>query len=262
MTVSFLAYYFVNTYNTIKVYKVGAVSDNFYIRDGLAIFSKGKSYLRIGNIEPKNDIEFDSYEIFVENNGVEKVVFFSDDDNYTLLNDYGYDDFYSYNNLKNIEKGTYIKIKYQDKEDVIKLNFQRDMTNNLFVTKSETDVGENKVKYNDDIVQKLESYVKENWNFNSETNEFSYSYTDANINYVLYYLPNLQNLKIESYDNKIRKIVEISLFRNSLVYSEEKNNNLEEEYRYNFILNKCESGKCDENQIKYYLDNYLYKYIK
>ena len=98
MTVSFLAYYFVNTYNTIKVYKIDGMSDNFYIKDGLAIFSKGKSYLRIGNIEPKSDIEFDGFEIFIKDKGAEQVAFYSDDDNYTLISNNGYKEIYSYNN--------------------------------------------------------------------------------------------------------------------------------------------------------------------
>ncbi len=262
MTVSFLAYYFVNTYNTIKVYKIDGMSDNFYIKDGLAIFSKGKSYLRIGNIEPKSDIEFDGFEIFIKDKGAEQVAFYSDDDNYTLISNNGYKEIYSYNNLKNIEKDTYIKIKYQGKEDVIKLNFQRDMTNNLFMNKNETDVVDEDVKYNNNIVQKLESYVKENWKFNNETSEYSYNYVDGNINYVLYYLPNLQILRIESFDNKIRKIVEINLVRSLLSYSEDNNDNLQELYQYKFSTNKCLSVECNKEQINYYLDNFLYKYIK
>ncbi len=263
MVIAFLVYYFINTYNTIKVYTVGAVSDNFYVKDGLAIFSKGKSYLRIGTIESKSDFKYDSFEIFVKNKNKEKTVFVSNDDNYTLISDNGYDEIFRYKNLSNIEKNTYIKINYQDKEDIIKLTFQRDMTNNLLVTDTEADIISNKnvQEYNQNDIQKLENYIKGNWAYDEVGAEYVYSGEQNNIKYKLSYHSNSKVLKIEEYTN-ISKIIEINLIRKTLFYSEEDSEMLNEKYRYDLKSKKCIKGTCDDKQIKNYLDNYLHKYIK
>ena len=47
---AFFVYYFLNTYNTIHVFLVSGTNEKFSTIDGVAIFSKGKSYIKLGKI--------------------------------------------------------------------------------------------------------------------------------------------------------------------------------------------------------------------
>ncbi len=261
----FLVYYFVNTYNTIRVYKIDGASDNFFVREGLAIFSKGKSYLRIGTIEPKKENNYDSYEVFFKDGDKEEKLFVSDDTNYTLLTSYEYEDSFSYSNLNEIEKSTYIKIKYGDEEDIIKLNFERDMVNNFLVTTKEKDKSANN-KIEDDVnvnIQKLEAYVKKNWKYNKAKDIYEYSETKDNIKYQISYNTNSFLLSIIEEKNNISNKVEINFNFKYLFFSTlDDNNDFDEKYTYNINEKKCLSGECNQEQIDYYLDNYYYKFIE
>ncbi len=121
----FLGYYFLSTYKTIFVYRVMGESDNFSIPSGLAVFSKSKSYLKIGQIESLNNFEILEYEIYYDNH----LVFKSDDTNYTLISVNQQDDYLPYKDRKKIINDMYIKITYQDnKTETIKLEFQEDLS--------------------------------------------------------------------------------------------------------------------------------------
>ena len=265
MVVAFLVYYFINTYNTIRVYKIDGYSENFDILEGLAIFSKGKSYLRIGTIEPIGDFKYDTFEVFYKDkDDEEKLVLVSDDTNYTLLSSYEYNEVFSYKNLNEIENNTYIRIKYQDKEEVIKLNFQRDMVNHFLLPDAHTDIiDDSKFEKNaTDVAQKLQNYAKKNWKYDKENYEYFYSENNNRIKYEVSYHVDENLLYITEYKNDIICIVEVNLLKNLLYYSEKKDETLKEIYKYNYNTNECLSENCDDNTTNYYLENYYYKYIK
>ena len=55
LIVSFLFYYFINSYNSIKVYKISTDGKNFDMYDGLFIITNQKSYFKIGKIQTKEE---------------------------------------------------------------------------------------------------------------------------------------------------------------------------------------------------------------
>lgn len=133
----FLLYYFFNTYNTIYVYRIAGENENFSIHEGIVIFSKNKSYMRLGTIKSKSDYEYDRFEIFYyDKKGEEQLIFSSDDDNYILTSIYGNNQYFSYDRMNEFVENIYIKIMYQNNKNIIKLEFQQDMKNdNVFFFK-------------------------------------------------------------------------------------------------------------------------------
>ena len=63
--VLFLFYYFLNTYNSIHVFLVSGVNENVSTVDGIAIFSKGKSYIKLGKVKLNNDKTIDNIDFFI-----------------------------------------------------------------------------------------------------------------------------------------------------------------------------------------------------
>lgn len=50
----FLSYYFINSYNTVKVYTISGTNKNIDLYDGIFITTKEKSYLKLGKIKRLN----------------------------------------------------------------------------------------------------------------------------------------------------------------------------------------------------------------
>lgn len=262
----FLVYYFINTYNTIYVYRVAGENENFSFNEGIAIFSKNKSYLRLGTIKSKNDYIYDEFELFYYNEeGKEELIFSSDDDNYTLTSIYGNDQYFSYDKMNEIVENVYIKIKYQNNEDIIKLEFQQDMRNsNLFFKKENkaSDSENTKIDNKDnEKVKQLENYIENNFDYNKNEDYYSYNGTIGNIKYNVRYSKESKLLIINENRNNLLYIIEYSFIFNDLTYQKmNSNGELEHIFTYYIDSNECFSGICDDIEIKYFIENYYNKY--
>lgn len=124
----FLGYYFINSYNSIKVYKIYGESNNFDIYDGMMLDSKQKLYIKIGKIKNKNDSIIDNVTLYYLSNKKKKIIVHNNEDLEKVFTyKKGYAEIYSYNKLIN---NMYIKIKYNNnKYDIIKLKFKREYSN-------------------------------------------------------------------------------------------------------------------------------------
>ena len=129
----FLSYYFINSYNSIKVYIISGESENFYTKDGILVVTNDNMYFRLGNLEFNDDIIVEEVTLFYKK-GDEEVLIFSSDDYDILLKDYnGYEMYFNDNNMKNIMNNLYLRIKYNDTSEDIKINFKKDFINDSLI---------------------------------------------------------------------------------------------------------------------------------
>ena len=125
----FLSYYFINSYNSTKVYTITGNGENFKIRDGIYLSTKSKSYIKLGNIKYNEDLNITKIKLYYKENNKEKVIMENNDiDKFILIGLEGYSDKLP-TNSKRVMDNTYLKINYNDTEEIIKLNFKRDYTN-------------------------------------------------------------------------------------------------------------------------------------
>ena len=62
--ISFLIYYFSQTYDKTKVYKIGGSSENYTISEGLLFTTRDKTYLKLGKIKSRyDDFNIDDIEL-------------------------------------------------------------------------------------------------------------------------------------------------------------------------------------------------------
>lgn len=137
----FLSYYFINSYNSTKVYTITCNGENFKIRDGLFITTKGKKYIRLGNIKYNEDLNITNIKLYYKSKNKENIILDDNDiEEFVLVDNDGYSEKVPIN-INHIINNLYIKISYDDKEENIKLKLKRDYSNSSLMFK-------NRKKYN------------------------------------------------------------------------------------------------------------------
>ncbi len=133
LLISFLSYYFINSYNSIQMYTVYGQGENFIVYDGIYVVSKQKSYLKIGKIKSIDDISINKIKLYYkEDNKEEKLIEDLDIDR-TIIDSYGYK---KISFLKSKHKKYYLEITYNETEkEIICLNLQKDFSNNNLIFK-------------------------------------------------------------------------------------------------------------------------------
>lgn len=138
----FLGFYFINNYNSIKVYSVNGKSTSFKTYNGIFVTTRNKFYLRLGKIRSRGQNNIDrvnKVKLFYLNKDNRKVVILENDKTDILLDeDFGYKEYFYSNNLNTILNNMYLEITYNEKEkEIIKLNFKEKFKNNYLFKKFE-----------------------------------------------------------------------------------------------------------------------------
>lgn len=256
----FLIYYFINNYNSIHIYLISGYNEKVSSIDGIAIFSKEKSYIKVGNIIPNETLDIDMIQfLFLDNDGKEHIIVSSNDLDYTLTSLNNYNQYFSYNDIDNIRENSYLRIYYNNSSELIRLIFNEDMSNNhLFSNNNGTNIkpSEKNIPNNDSIL-KYENYFKNYFNYNKNDNQYYKIIKDNNNKINIYYSPETFSITIFENSNKIY-IYNIS--DSELQYEEDNKNKISRFFTYDCFNQKCIEGNCDESVIKYFLEKYLYTF--
>lgn len=134
ITFSFLIYYFIQTHDTEKIYRIYGENGEYIIDNGLLVITREKSYLKIGSISNKiYDIEL----YYKDKDNIENIYKGSSD--LTLIDLHGYNAYINDRNIDFLRDKLYIKVNGVD----IKLNFTEDYKNDNYLLDSWIDVNEN-----------------------------------------------------------------------------------------------------------------------
>lgn len=141
----FFIYYFVTSYNSIKVYKVQGENENFKTYNGIIISTKQKIYIRLGElIKVNKDNNIDSVKLyFKDKNNQERVLYRDSKTDILITSNYGYNEGFTSDELKYIINNLYLEVNYKDKSNRMKLTVKKDFSNNLIFYNREKDLLEN-----------------------------------------------------------------------------------------------------------------------
>lgn len=130
----FLGYYFINSYNSIKVYKVKGENTNFKTYNGIIISTKQKIYIRLGElIKINKDTNIENVKLyFKDTNNKERTLYEDSKTDILIESKYGYNEGFTNSDLKYIVNNLYLEIKYAEKTNRIKLTVKKDFSNNIF----------------------------------------------------------------------------------------------------------------------------------
>lgn len=144
LIIIFLGYYFINTYNSISVYKISGENEEYKISDGILIFSNDKAYIKLGKLSSNRPL-YQSFLYYIKDdyfdtNNQERILYrFNENDfNELIVNKfYDEDEFirteehFPYEDIKYIKKNLYLELTFNDHSKIkIPLKLEKDFSNN------------------------------------------------------------------------------------------------------------------------------------
>ena len=160
---SFLGYYFITNYNSIKVYKVIGESEHFKTSEGILITTKNKSYIRLGRLIEFNkgiDIQINKMKLYYKDkNNKEYIIFESEKPEVLINDDYGYNEYFIKNNLRK-NNNLFLEIEYNNSKcNIIKLKLYPKFKNDLKSINGNNSISVIKDKPDKDIQKSEEELV-------------------------------------------------------------------------------------------------------
>lgn len=240
------ATYFISNYNSIRVYRLYGESEKFYIRNGLMIITKYRTYIKLGNVESLDGVnDYEKYYFYYLKND-EKVILNDSNDLATLIEDlYGYDEYFSYNEINNVLNNLYIDIYYEDKVETIRFDCKQVMANDKYFYKK-NDTVDNINSYSNSY---LPRYIINEFEFNEDENYFFKN--SKNFDEFYYLETNTYRLN--------NKKTNFDLLYNINDYSLKIYNNIDSYVVYNIKMDVCVMNNCDIYMD--YIENFKINYL-
>lgn len=237
LILSFLIYYFVNTYNSLKVYHIYYESEDIKISNGVLVMTNEKVYFNLGGITSDDNIKY--IELFYKDKSNRDNLITKTNSNNIIFYDFkGYNEYIDFSKSKYIVKNMYLKIYLEESEKVIQLNYEADFSNDYFFPKTEKNITTDEIDYNEEL-SIIEKNIKNNFSCNEDF------CTDIYEEYELTY--NLDSRVLNIAQLEKNKYEYIFNFRNNqLIFQEYDNNNLITKYVIYKGNSNCEIGNCKE----------------
>ncbi len=259
LLIGFFTYYFVNNYNSIKVYKIYGENENFYISDGLMIVSKEKSYIKLGNIGKYSNMKITKTRLYFKKDNIEHDIFVGgeDDSDILLVNKFDYNELFKYDDIDSILNGLFLEIiTDNDKSFILELKLYKDFANDTIINNSNSSpISDNKTTEIPNIVPK---YIEENFKYDKKTEE--YYKEDFGDNYTItekYFCNSNIYLAIKQ-SKDIEEHFEYSMNDGMLNFYIFKDGSIVDSFAYDILNEKCNSGNCDSNLLNEFKNKYLY----
>lgn len=188
----FLILYFILNYKKTIIYNINAESKNCEIKNGLLVYTNEKSYFSLGNIDCNKNIE--KIEIYFKETDKDLILIDSQEsDSILLFESNGYNE-YEINKFKYKNNNVYVKIYFDNNEELIKLDFQKDYVNKSLLPFKVNSISDDylpseKGKINHDILKLKEKLVfDKNENGFVKDYKFKKSKLHVNLDYENSYL--------------------------------------------------------------------------
>lgn len=267
LSFSFLAYYFINSYNSITVYKIEGENKNFTMQNGIFISTKQKTYFRLGKLIYNNNIEVKNVRLYYKNGNKEKTIFEDSDADILITDYYGYNEFFPYEDINSIVKKLYLEINYNNnKVEIPKLKVKKDFANDIFFYHKKAVNGQNSTKIEPVIKNESSEMSHIISNMREKGNKVDETYVidkkDQKKDILLTYFENSEEIILDVIENSCTETWNYMFDKEYiLVYSKYKNEKLiRREYITFLNLDDLKSSeKSIINSFFYYINKYLFE---
>ena len=234
---AFLVYYFDQTYDTTKVYRVYGESDTYSINSGIMIVTRENTYFKIGNIDnSSNNI------VLYSKKDDNKDILYEGDSNNVLVDYFNYNGSINLSNYEDWFENLYVSIDNQE----IKLEFVEDYSNDSLLLQNKTNLSV------DDNLKGKENLIPEKISNNFECDDTICTLIDSD-NIITYDINDkLFNITIDT------TVISYDIENNNFYYKDNKT-----EFNINNNELECISKSCDNYKKIYnnYFDSLIKKYI-
>lgn len=267
LSFSFLAYYFINSYNSITVYKIEGENKKFTMQNGIFISTKQKTYFRLGKLIYNNNIEVKNVRLYYKIGNKEKTIFEDSDADILITDYYGYNEFFPYKDINNIVKKLYLEINYNNnKVEILKLKVKKDFANDIFFYHKKAVNGLNSTKIEPVIKNESSEMSHIISNMREKGNKVDETYVidkkDQKKDILLTYFENSEEIILDVIENSCTETWNYMFDKEYiLVYSKYKNEKLiRREYITFLNLDDLKSSeKSIINSFFYYINKYLFE---
>ena len=267
LSFSFLAYYFINSYNSITVYKIEVENKKSTMQNGIFISTKQKTYFRLGKLIYNNNIEVKNVRLYYKNGNKEKTIFEDSDADILITDYYGYNEFFPYENINSIVKKLYLEINYNNnKVEILKLKVKKDFANDIFFYHKKAVNGQNSTKIEPVIKNESSEMSHIISNMREKGNKVDETYVidkkDQKKDILLTYFENSEEIILDVIENSCTETWNYMFDKEYiLVYSKYKNEKLiRREYITFLNLDDLKSSeKSIINSFFYYINKYLFE---
>lgn len=251
----FFAYYFFHSYNSVKIYNIYLENKNYKVNNGLLILTKDYINFTL-DLDNQNNNEIKEVILHYKINKEDKIIVKTDDLDLNLIDIYGYEAYFNYDNLIQNIGIFYLEIIDTDnKTDLLELKLDKVYENKkLIFNKNKKMITSTKYEYSDkNIPEKIQS------SFNNENDSFTLNVEKSKYKAQLTYLvENNQFIAIEEYKNYfINWLYDIDLQIISYSKYNEANNILEE-----FSIDITNIKANEKELYNYFYQNYIVEYLK
>ena len=247
LIILFFAYYFISTFNSIKIYYVTYSDNDAVLKNGIFVTTREKFYFNFSDIRIPDDIT--KLKLYYMENNNKHTIYETNNPYINIYDYYQYERYFDYKDLNIVINNLYLLIKSDTKEYNIKLNVKKDFANNKLFFFNEDNVGNNQahlLEFNTNIDINL---IKEKF----ELKDNVYSYKDNNI--FAYFIPesNLVTLQKTSESN-IYEEWNFYVKENYIIYKKSKNNITINSFSYEDNQYECliDNSTFDEEKIEYF----------
>lgn len=255
----FLIYYFVSNYNSISVYKINGENENFYIEDGIIIFSPKKAYIKLDKIKSKSGIitNIDNITLYYLINNEKKDIFSSDDLPSLLINTFGYDELFPYKDIIKMKNNLYLELFIGNEKETIKLNTVKDFSNtSIFNNEKPISIYNEKFE----IDKTVPNFIKDKFNYNSKDQVYYLEKNDGDKKIKYTYLIDFRTLVISIVFSNYEEFWEYSFYDQSLIHYEVNAGITSNNFTYLILDDKCIYGNCNSEKIEYFKCEYIDKF--
>ncbi len=219
----FLGYYFYSNYNSVKVYDVKYNDDEISLLDGLLVVTREKFYFTTNEIESKNEIK--KLKLYYKENNSEHLIMVTDDDKLAFINFNGSNEYFNYDNIKDIINNLYLEVSFKEENKDIKLNIVESFSNNYIIPRKVKSSSSNNIQI--ELPTMLELKLKEKLELDK-----SGLYFYRNKNEEIFYIEDAKTLDYFYNDNGITKEWYYYIPNDYLLYKEYEDNNILRSYEY------------------------------
>ncbi len=263
ITALFGIYYFFNSYKSIKIYTVSGDGEYAFIDNGIYVFTKGKIYFSINQINTRGNEKIKQIILYYKNG--KNLIASTDNGNLIIRQKYGEDEYFKTNFFKDIENNLYLSIEYESgKDETIKLFFTEDYINNNFIFKkaNSSNIKENSINKGISIPIDLSLIINNIQKvYKKENNIYKYERDIEDAISSSYYIPETGEISlIISKNGNIVEDWNLYTYGKTLSYNAYDNGKVLYSFTYEDDIVSCIIEKCDkaEEKIQYFW-NYLYE---
>ena len=249
LIILFFAYYFISTFNSIKIYNISYedTTNNIMVYNGIFVTTREKFYFNFSDINIPDDIT--KLELYYMDNNSKHTIYETNNPYINIYDYYQYERYFDYKDLNIVINNLYLLIKSDTNEYNIKLNIKKDFANNKLFFFNEDKIINNRahlleynIKIDTDVIK--EKFTKVGNIFYINKNSFEvYFYPDSN----------LINAKTINDGNNYEEW-NFYIKENYIVYQKIKSNIIANSFSYDDKQYICLIDNCifDEEKIKYF----------